>query len=284
VWAVELAYNIKEATMFKTRGLVQVVAILVVVAVLMVTAGCTPTRVSTATGGNSPIITGTDGSVKALGVINDTSANLRTISVNGSGQAFGAPDVAYVQLGVTNVDANAATAVSQNSSAMAAVIAAVKALGVEAKDIQTVVYNMYVEQVVDKDGIPTGASRLHVVNEIRVTLRDPSKIGEVIGQAFTAGANTISSISFGVLDTTTMQKQARDAAMAQAKARAQQLAEGFGAKLGTLRQVNEYSAMSAPATMAKDAYSLQGVGGSAPVETGQFVVTVDIQVVFDIAE
>lgn len=274
--------------MFSKRGFVQVIVGMLVVATLLVTAGCTPKTASPVNATSSPTETRSesDPSIRAMPSTSDvTTENLRTISVNGTGQAFGTPDVAYVQLGVTNVDADAATAVSQNSNAMATVIAAVKALGVEAKDIQTVVYNMYVEQVVDKDGIPTGASRLHVDNEIRVTLHDPSKTGELIGQAFTAGANTVSSISFAVLDTATMQTQARNAAMEQAKARAQQLAEGFGAKLGALRQVNEYSSMPSPVSDVKAAYSVPLAGAvSAPVETGQFVVTVDIQVVFDIAQ
>lgn len=268
--------------MFSTRGFVRLFGIVLVVATVLVTAGCTP-KTGTLTTGSVPITTGSDGTVKLVGVTGDTS-NLRTISVNGTGQAFGTPDVAYVQLGVSSVDADAATAVSQNANAMAAVIAAVKALGVDAKDIQTVMYNMWVEQVVDKDGVPTGMSRLHVENQIRVTLKDPSKTGELIGQAFAAGANTVSSISFAVLDTAAMQKQARDAAMAQVKARAQQLAEGFGARLGAVRQVNEYSSMPMAAPEAKG-YGVSTYDSmSAPVETGQFVVTVDIQVVFDIAE
>ncbi|MHB1354439.1 MAG: SIMPL domain-containing protein [Anaerolineae bacterium] len=268
--------------MFSKRGFVQVGMVVLLVATLLVTAGCTP-RAGTVASGSVPITTGSDGTVKLVGVTGDTS-NLRTISVNGTGQAFGTPDVAYVQLGVSTVNPDAATAVSQNSTAMAAVIAAVKAMGVEAKDIQTVMYSMWVEQVVDKDGVPTGMSRLHVENQIRVTLQDPSKTGELIGQAFSVGANTVSSISFAVLDTAAMQKQARDAAMAQVKERAQQLAEGFGARLGAVRQVNEYSSMpsAAPEVKGYGVRAYDSIG--APVETGQFVVTVDIQVTFDIAE
>jgi uncharacterized protein YggE len=272
--------------MFSKRGFVQVIVGMLVVATLLVTAGCTPKTASPVVATSSPTEAGSEASIRYASSTSSVPAdNLRTISVNGTGQAFGTPDVAYVQIGVSSVDANAATAVSQNSNAAAAVIAAVKALGVEAKDIQTVVYNMYVEQVVDKDGIPTGASRLHVDNEIRVTLKDPSKTGDLIGQAFAAGANSVSSISFAVLDTSAMQTQARDAAMTQAKARAQQLAAGFGASLGALRQVSEYSSQPLAAPDVKSAFSALAAGvASAPVETGQFVVTVDIQVVFDIAQ
>lgn len=274
--------------MFSKRGFVQVIVGILVVATLLVTAGCTPKTASPANATSSPTETRSesDPSIRAMPSTSDvTTENLRTISVNGTGQAFGTPDVAYVQLGVTSVDADAATAVSQNSNAMATVIAAVKALGVEAKDIQTVVYNMYVEQVVDKDGIPTGTSRLHVDNQIRVKLSDPSKTGELIGKAFAAGANAVSSISFAVLNTTTMQTQARDAAMEQAKARAQQLAAGFGAKLGALRQVNEYSSQPLAAYDMKTAtIAARAIAPNEPVEAGQFVVTVDIQVVFDIAQ
>ncbi|MCE5258339.1 MAG: SIMPL domain-containing protein [Chloroflexi bacterium] len=239
-------------------------ALIVVLAI-----GCSP-----ATTGSSTLAAGT-----TLKVVDDGTDNVRKIIVNGTGQAYGTPDVAYIVLGVSSVDSDAAKAVADNTAAMNAVIEAVKAAAVEEKDIQTVSYNMWVEQVTDKDGIPTGESRLHIDNQVKITLREPKQAGDLISSALRAGANTVSSISFAVLDTTELQKQARDAAVAQAKARAEQLATGFGATLGTVRTVNEYTSSPMVYETAKSAaYGIGGGDASVSVQSGQFVVTVDIQV------
>ncbi|MHB9034963.1 MAG: SIMPL domain-containing protein [Anaerolineae bacterium] len=242
---------------------------------LVLAVGCgSVSGTGTNTGSNSAAGT-------SLGVINNNNDAVPHISVNGSGRAYGTPDVAYIVLGVNTVDTDASKAVAANSAAMNAVIEAVKAAGVDQKDIQTTVYNMYVEQVVDKDGIPTGQSRLHIDNEIQITLRQPQNAGSLITDALQAGANTVSNISFAVLDTAALEQQARDAAITQAKARAEQLAAGFGAKLGAVRVVNEYT--SSPAPVSKDMAPL-GMGAASAsavnVQAGQFVVTVDIQVEF----
>lgn len=245
---------------------------MMVVAVLALTAGCS----ASATTGSGALLN--TGGTRLAG----ETDNVRRIAVNGSGQAFGTPDVAYIQLGVNTLDRDSAKAVADNTQAMNAVIEAVKASGVEDKDIQTVAYNMWVEQEYDKDGIPTGVTRLHIDNQVRITLREPANTGAVITAALEAGANTVNSISFGVLDTTALQKQAREAAIAQAKERAEQLAAGFGAKVGALRMVSEYSSMPV-ADYGKVEAAAYGRGGdtmAVTVQSGQFVVTVDIQVEF----
>jgi uncharacterized protein YggE len=51
-------------------------------------------------------------------------------------------------------------------------------------------YGMWIEQVVDREGQPTGESRYHVVNQVRVRLRDLIKTGEFLQKVLSeAGAN-----------------------------------------------------------------------------------------------
>jgi len=206
----------------------------------------------------------------------------RTISISGSGTASARPDVAYVQLGVETVNTDASVAVTQNTERMTAVMDVLNTMGIEEKDVQTVQYSMWIEQPYDDKGQPSGDPRYHVVNQVNVRLHDLTKMGALLKETLAAGANTVNSISFGVADPTTLQKEARDKAIANARAKAEQLATGLGAKVGSLRQVSEYGGVITPAPYA-ESYGIGG-GGGVPVSGGEFSVTVEIQVVFDIAE
>lgn len=207
-----------------------------------------------------------------------------TINVSGSGLASNTPDIADIQLGVESVTDEAAQAISESTTAMQAVLDAVKALGIEDKDIQTVNYSMWVEQVYNHEtGIPTGQVRYHVTNQINVRLRDLTLAGKLLENALTAGANNVGNITFGVSDPTELQKQARVLALENASAKAEELAAGLGIRVGKVRQVSEYVTGNTPVPMlARD----MGMGGGSdiPVATGSYNVTVEVQVVFDIIQ
>ena len=206
----------------------------------------------------------------------------RTISVNGIGMASAPPDVAEVQLGVETIKTDASLAISENTERMTAVMGVIKGMNVEDKDVQTVNYSMWIEEVYDQEGKPTGEIRYHVVNQVRIKLRDLAKTGELLQAALEAGANNVGGISFSVADPVALQREARDQAIANAQAKAEQLAAGLGAHVGPLRQVSEFGGVVVPlvAPMAE-----KGVGGAAvPVSGGEFSITVEIQVVFDIVD
>jgi len=205
-----------------------------------------------------------------------------TINVSGIGTASARPDVANIQLGVETVNTDANVAVTQNTERMTAVMDVLREMNIEDKDIQTVQYSMWIEQPYNDKGEPSGDPRYHVVNQVNVRLYDLTKMGEVLNETLAAGANTASNISFGVADPTALQKEARDKAIADAKAKAEQLAAGLGAKVGSLRQVSE-SGGYVPAPSPMEGYGIGG-GGAVPVSGGEFSVTIQIQVIFDIAE
>ncbi len=207
-----------------------------------------------------------------------------TINVNGSGMASAAPDIVDVRLGVETIDSDAGEAIAASTERMNAVLAAIEALGVEAKDIQTVNYNMWVEQVRDPEGMPTDTLRYHVVNELSVRLRDISKTGQLLEDALEAGANTVQGIAFGIEDTEALMQEAREEAIVNARAKAEALAEGLGVSVGKVHQVMEFSSTSQPAPMARMAYEGTGGGGEVPVSGGTLNVQVEVQVVFDIAQ
>jgi uncharacterized protein len=118
-----------------------------------------------------------------------------TINVAGHGEVEGTPDVMTITMGVQTIDASAQAALQRNNAGAAALIDALKAKGVAAKDIQTVDLN--VSPNFDKNFHVTGYS---ASNTVSAKLRDLSKAGEVIdAAALTAGEDVrLQGVSFSI--------------------------------------------------------------------------------------
>ncbi len=201
-----------------------------------------------------------------------------TITVNGFGDVYGAPDVAYVQLGMDVTNENLGVAVSQVDEGIQAVLAGLTDAGIAKEDMQTVDYSVWSDEQFNPDtGMPSGTRIYHVSNIVRVTVRDTSKVQAVLDAGISAGANTVRGLSFGIDDTTGLEQEARLEAIDDARIRAGQIAEAVGASLGDVIIVNEGSTYSpvAPVAMAV------GKGGGG-IEEGQLAVQVQLQVTFSI--
>ena len=80
-----------------------------------------------------------------------------------------------------------------------------------------------------------------------------------------------------------MQEQARQEAIADAQAKADQLAAGFGAKVGAVYSVSEWSGPQPVTNTAMRSLADMG-GGAVPISSGELTVNVQIQEQFEIAE
>ena len=213
----------------------------------------------------------------------DSKIQPRTISVNGSSQVILTPDMAYVSIGVHSEAKDAKEAVASNNQQSQAVIDALVAAGVDAKDIQTINFSVYPQ---DKYS-PTGElleKVFAVDNTVYVKVRKLDSIGSLLDTAVQAGANTIYGISFDVENKDAAMAEGRKNAIANARQQAEQLAEAASVTLGEVYSISSYS--SAPSPMY---YDVKGLGGGAadaaayvPVQPGQMTITVDVSVVFEI--
>jgi uncharacterized protein YggE len=201
-----------------------------------------------------------------------------TISVTGSGTAYSAPDIASAQVGVQTRNDDPAAAVSANTEKMTSIIAALKAQGIEEKDIQTTNFSVTAQQEYDPQGQPTGKITFIVDNMVTITVRDISKVGAVLSAVVDAGANTIYGVSFSAADQTGLEAQARDKAMADARARADQLAKAAGVSIDTVLSISEnISGGPIPYYAARDAVA---ASAPVPVQGGQIQVGIQVQVVY----
>lgn len=207
----------------------------------------------------------------------------RILSVNGNAQVILAPDIAYVSIGVHSEAKTATEAVANNNAQTQAVIDAIKAQGVDAKDIQTTNFSVYQQEKFAPTGESLGTFFM-ADNTVYVTMHDITKIGDILDSAISAGANNIYGISFDVQNKEAALATGRDQAMADAQAQAEQLAKAAGATLGDVQSISYYSNAPSPIYYDNKVAAPAGVGGggSVPISSGQLTLTVSVSVVYGI--
>jgi uncharacterized protein YggE len=202
------------------------------------------------------------------------------ITVTGEGEAFGAPDIAVLTLGVEANAETVASARTQAADSMNAVIAALTAAGVAEEDIQTT--RLSVQPRYNFSGQVQEIIGFTVSNIATVKVRDIDSTGDVIDGAIEAGGNNarLDSLVFTIDDPTELEDEARRSAMAEARARAETLAEAGGVELGRPRSIAEGGGPM-PIPFAADAFRQEDAGGT-PIELGELEVRIQVTVVYDL--
>ena len=208
---------------------------------------------------------------------------VRTLSVNGTGQAFLVPDIAYIYLGVHTEKPTASDAVSENNAQTQTMIKALTDFGIASKDIRTTNFSIYPQDKYDpQTGQPTGQKTYMVDNTVYVTVRDLGKLGDLLDTVVAAGANTVNSIQFDVADKEEALKQARADAVKDAKAQADQLAKDAGVTLGDVQSISFYDNQPVPFAEGKGGGGVAAAQASVPIQPGQLTFTVTVSVSYAI--
>lgn len=169
----------------------------------------------------------------------DTKPMQRTVTVSASGQVAATPDIARVSSGVTTEADSARKALSANSEAMKGLIAGLKLAGVEAKDIQTSSFHIEPRYTNAREGEVAVINGYRVVNQVEIVSRKIEKLGEVLDQMVTLGANQMNGLTFDVSQAETLKDEARKTAMDNALRRAKLLATAGGAEVGEVISISE---------------------------------------------
>ncbi len=211
-----------------------------------------------------------------------TTPVTRQITATGEGRVYLTPDTAYVTIGVHTESDSVATALSDNTRQAQAVSDALKELGVDPVDVQTSAFNVFPNQQYDKNGAPTTIKYV-VDNSVIVTVRDLSKLGQILDTTIRSGANTITGVQFDVKDKPAAVAEARKLAIEDARNTAQDLAAAAGIELGNLDNVSVYAnGGSVPIYEGKGGGSSMSVAASVPVSSGQLVIIMDATLVYEI--
>lgn len=205
------------------------------------------------------------------------------ITVTGTGLASGSPDIATVILGVNVLDDDAGDAVTGANQIMEAVTQSLSELGIAEQDIQTKYFNVWPEERYNPEtGLPSGERSYRVESSLQVRVREINLLGEVIGTAMDAGANNVSSLTFGLEDPAALLNEARSAAVDDAQDKAAQLADLLGVELGEPVMIGEASSSNGlPVPYGVEA--AVGIGGGAPpISQGETSVNVSVSVTYRI--
>ena len=162
----------------------------------------------------------------------------RSIRVSGTAVINVAPDRALIQLGVQSNGRTPQAVDAANSAAIQQVIGAVRALGVEPKDIAT---DWYIIEPVYEDYNALFIKGYRINNMVAITLRDVSKTSQVIAAALGAGANQVVNVDLYTSELRKYRDQARDLAMKAAAEKARDLAGAAGTQTGCVLSITENS-------------------------------------------
>ncbi len=162
----------------------------------------------------------------------------RSIQVSGTAVINVTPDRVLIQLGVQSNGSSAAKAEAANSQTIQRIVAALKKLGVEQKDIVT---DRYIIEPIYKDYSDLNIKGYRINNVVAITLRDVNKVNKVLAAALENGANQVLNTEFYLSDLRAYRDQAREMAMKAAREKATDLARAAGSDVGCVLNINENS-------------------------------------------
>ena len=207
-------------------------------------------------------------------------ANPGGITVVGQGEAFGRPDQAEVQVGVDILADSVAEATSQNEAIIQQIMDALEDEGIAAEDIQTTNYSLWAEQRYGDNG-PEGIAGYRVTNQVNVTIRDIDAVSGVLEAVTAAGANSIYGVYFTVADPAALEAEARAQAMADARERAESLAELGSVELGQILVISEVIGQPVQPLLDRGGAMAQEAAGPS-ISPGQLSYHVQVQVTYGI--
>lgn len=159
------------------------------------------------------------------------------ISVTGTGEIRVSADTAVINLGVSSQDTDVLKAQQQVNTSIAAIRKALMAQGVKEENITTDFMNIYAMYDYQNDQERLAAYNANTTLAIKVN--DMDMVGSLIDVAFAAGANTLNGISFSASDTEDAKAEAMKKAVADARQKADILAEAAGLRITGIDSINE---------------------------------------------
>jgi uncharacterized protein YggE len=190
------------------------------------------------------------------------------ISVVGRARSESAPDFAAVEIGVEAKGATPAAALDAASAAVRAVLTLAAEFKVPEADLRTsaVTLQPVTRSIRQPDGSfaekPDG---YRATNSVRVRLSDMARLGDLMRRALDGGANRIDGVGFGLRDPEAAEAAMRGAAMKDARAQAEQLAQAAGVNLGRVVSIQSPATGTAPPMAFAAPAPMRAKRGGTPV-------------------
>lgn len=202
------------------------------------------------------------------------------IIVTGDGSVTAPPDYAEIASGATNQAKTAKEASDANAKVIVALNAALKSDGIAASDVQTLRFSVSPVYGTPQQNSPPKLVGFSVSNELRIKVRQIGKVGEILDSLIQAGATDSGSVQFLHSNMSQVLDQARQAAMTDARRKAEIYAQSAGLKLAGVAWVTEVPASTTPTPFPMRAYA---AAGAVPISAGTDTLSVQITVGYEVA-
>lgn len=200
------------------------------------------------------------------------------IVVSGRGEVQVAPDRAQVQVGMETQAKTAVLASQENNRKQAAILAAIRALGIPASQIQTLNYSVMPIQRYDEKTQRVVIDGYQVSNIVQVVTDKIEQAGPIIDAALTNGGNRVAGLDFLVKDRAKAQETALTKAVESARRQAEVAARAAGGQIAELLElnINEYERPQPRAMMAMAKMEMADAAAPTPVNEGMATVAVSV--------
>lgn len=210
----------------------------------------------------------------------DLPKPIHTVTVQGTGKAELAPDIAVIRLGVSQEGPEIPPLEKAVRERMRAMIDKLQSNGVPIRDIQTQSFQVYPKIAWNSTTGSQHRDGYTVSNQIKVTLHQLDKVGELLSLTLDAGANEVNGPEFSLENPSKAEAAALSDAMNNAHLKATTLAHTAGVALGPVISISENTSSFPIRPMFAKAASAPS---AEPIEPGQETFTATVTVTFALA-
>jgi uncharacterized protein YggE len=204
------------------------------------------------------------------------------VSVVGEGIVLAQPNVVRITLGVDVFDQSLAKAEADAARRMDAVVSKLKADGIADADIHTVSFSISPQYDQQGNQNQPTLRGYQVQNLVEVRSDNVGSLGSLLDDVVGSGATRVYGITFESSDMEALKNQARDQAMANAKAKAEQLARDAGVSLGRPTTIEESDIGGVTPVRLNAAPQGALAAPSTPIQPGQLQVSTTVRVIWSI--
>lgn len=223
--------------------------------------------------------------------LNHSNPASNTISVSGTGEAITTPNIATFSFSVSADAKVVSDAQSTVTTKTNAILAGLKALGIEDKDIKTSEYSVYPKytyqpSVCINNTCPPSrqiADGYTITESIMVKVRKTDDAGKALALAGDKGATNISNLQLTLDDPNAPADEARLAAIDNARLKADALAKHLGVKIVRVVSFSDSGQGYPVYPIAYDKVSAGGTSSVAPtIPVGENKTTANVTVTYEI--
>ena len=204
------------------------------------------------------------------------------LSVSAQAEAKRVPDVATISAGVVTQATDANAAMRANAEQMDKVMAAIRAAGIAERDTQTAGVNVNPQYRYAENQPPT-ITGYQASNTVSLKVRDVSKLGKVLDALVASGANQVNGPNFEIDQPEAAYDEARQAALAKARARAEMYAKTLGVRVRRIVSISEGGGFRPPVPMPMMAMARgKAELADTAISPGETTLTANLDVVFEL--